>query len=598
MAALQSLSLLRLSPVIKECNKYPKKHDTSKKELKRAGVEDPSAVNPGLADYEAIGRLRARQLMTFIRTKRIDLNEAFSKYDTHNIGEIDIRDFVTMLRDDFKLGWPDEDYECLAELFDGERPDDHGDGRVELTHILSYDKGPMDNAMLCATVIIYLLYPTIARAMFTALACRAGLEDGSADMYLEYDLESPCFDSTHVWFLLMIVVPSLGLYIIAFPILGMLNLKRNIAKLGWHNDTITYRYSVLMSGYRREFWFWEVVVSTRKVLLVRIAVFMGNYGTETQFFCAVLVIVFSLALQVHYRPMANDLLNRVENYSLMVLFLTLYLGLLFWDTVVGASRDWLAVGLIIMNSLFTAWCMGTIMLQWAERNAGSRVSRCLEKIDSNSAIVAIIIIVPSLLYLITLSIMGACGCKCCDEKKDHREKRKLGQDRPGNSSNFEFDSKLASSRSNGRFTSKRLTLSNETGRQIFIDANMQKTRSKKLEIERKQRESHEKLMERRVRRTSSNVNMQPLEESSIPSGEVEMLNLSPATAKNKKSSRVTPATPATPTPPTQSENGKKTEVTSVETHQKELMQDLASDFMFDSGEDHDGASEEEKVFTL
>merc|ERR1711871_372280 len=327
--------------------------------------------------------------------------------------------------------------------------------------------------------------------------------------------------------------------------------KRNIAKLGWHNDTITYRYSVLMSGYRREFWYWEMVVSTRKVLLVGIAVFMGNYGTETQFFCAVLVIVFSLAL-----------------------------------------------GLIIMNSLFTAWCMGTIMLQWAERNAGSRVSRCLEKIDSNSAIVAILIIVPSLLYLITLSVMGACGCKCCDEKKDHREKRKLRQDRPGNSSNFEFDNKLASSRSNVRFTSKRLTLSNETGRQIFIDANMQNTRSKKLEIERKQRESHEKLMERRVRRTSSNVNMQPLEESSIPSGEVEMLNLSPATAKNKKSSRVTPATPATPTSPTQSENVKKTEVTSVETHQKELMQDLASDFMFDSGEDHDGASEEEKVFTL
>ena len=75
-----------------------------------------------------------------------------------------------------------------------------------------------------------------------------------------------------------------------------------------------------MSGYRREFWFWELVVSSRKVLLVGIAVFMGNYGTETQFFCAVLVIVFSLALQVHYRPMANDLLNRVENYSLMVLF--------------------------------------------------------------------------------------------------------------------------------------------------------------------------------------------------------------------------------------------------------------------------------------
>jgi hypothetical protein len=569
-----------------------------KKELKRAGVDDPAAVNEGLADYEAIGRLRARQLMTYIRSKRIDLNEAFSKYDPHKIGEIDIRDFVTMLRDDFQLGWPEEDYECLAELFDGERPDQVGDGRVELTHILSYDKGPMDNAMLCSTVIIYLLYPTIARAMFTALACRAGLEDGGADMYLEYDTESPCFDATHIWFLVMIVLPSLGLYIFAFPILGMLNLKRNIAKLGWQNDTITYRYSILMSGYRREFWFWELVVSSRKVLLVGIAVFMGNYGTETQFFCAVLVIVFSLALQVHYRPMANDLLNRVENYSLMVLFLTLYLGLLFfWDTVVGPSRDLLAIGIIGMNSLFTAWCMGTIMLQWAARNAGSRVSKCLDKIDSNSAIVAILIIVPSLLYLIAISVMGACGCTCCDEKEE-KKKRSLrqvpsGQGAQGRTANFEFDNSSGAGLSR-RFRPKRLTLSNESGRQIFIDANMATSENKRLEIEQKRRESLQKLKERRVKRTTSRTKMNALGEESIPKPptkrEVEMQSLSPKKASAKeKTSKVTPASPAY-----------------SEQQTKELMQDLAADFMFNESDEGDdeavpgGAKEEaqKQTYTL
>ena len=113
-----------------------------------------------------------------------------------NALEIDISDFVKMLQEDFKLGWPEEDYICLGELFDGQSKD----GRVELSNILSYDKTPMDKAMLCATVIIYLLYPTIVRSMFTSLSCKFNLEDGNSFAYLEYDLESACYDATHIWF--------------------------------------------------------------------------------------------------------------------------------------------------------------------------------------------------------------------------------------------------------------------------------------------------------------------------------------------------------------------------------------------------------------
>merc|ERR1711871_784247 len=441
------------------------------RQLRRSGIADPSAINQDLADYEAVGRLRARQMMQHVRSKGIDLNAAFNKYDPQRIGEIDISDFVKMLQEDFKLGWPEEDYICLGELFDGQSKD----GRVESSNILSYDKTPMDKAMLCATVIIYLLYPTIARSMFTSLSCKFNLEDGNSFAYLEYDLESACYDATHIWFLLMIVIPSLGLYTFAFPIMGVIVLKRNIAKYGWANDTVMYRYSLLMSGYKREYWWWEIVISARKVLLVGIAVFMGNFGTETQFFCAVLVIVASFALQVHCRPMANDLLNKVENCSLGVLFLTLYLGLLFfWDTVVGSSRDWLAMALIIMNSIFTVWCMGTILMQWAGRNAGSRVSGWLEKVDYDSAIVAILIFIPAILYLSFVSIIRCFGCRCCDEKPEDR-KVMLGQSHAlppevlAQKANFSFDG-----RNHGR-VQKRMTLSNPKRQEQFIEESIHQT---------------------------------------------------------------------------------------------------------------------------
>eukprot|EP00943_MAST-04B_sp_MAST-4B-sp1_P008126 g8126.t1 len=376
--------------------------------------------------------------------------------------------------------------------------------------------------------------------MFTSLSCKFNLEDGSAMAYLEYDLESPCYDATHIWFLLMIVIPSLGLYTFAFPIMGVIILKRNISKYGWANDTVMYRYSLLMSGYRREFWFWEIVISARKVILVGIAVFMGNYGTETQFFCAVLVIVISLALQVHYRPMANDLLNQVENASLGTLFLTLYFGLLFfWDSVVGPGRDILALSLIGLNSAFTLWCMGTILTQWAARHGGSKVNKCLEKVDNKSAIASILIVVPALLYLIILAIVGFFGCsRCCgceDDPEKEREKL-LKETKKGKSDSvgdFTFDEEQDpnSMEQFSRNKAKRITFSNPRVQEQFINQSLKQRQSLVDDMEKSREIAHKRLNRRRELSKSKMKPLQFDEQQNKQKKQLEMQTLTPPPPK-------------------------------------------------------------------
>jgi hypothetical protein len=301
-----------------------------------------------------------------------------------------------------------------------------------------------------------------------------------------------------------------------------------------------YRYSLLMSGYRREFWFWEIVISARKVTLVGIAVFMGNYGTETQFFCAVLVIVVSLALQVHYRPMANDLLNQVENASLGTLFLTLYFGLLFfWDSVVGPGRDILALSLIGLNSAFTLWCMGTILTQWAARHGGSKVNKCLEKVDNKSAIASILIVVPALVYLILLGIVGFFGCsKCCgceDDPEKEREKllkesKKEASDSVGDFT-FDAEEEINSKTRFVRNKAKRITFSNPRVQEQFINQSLKQRQSLVKDMEKSREKAHERLNRRRQLSKSKMKPLESNEQQNQPKKQLEMKSLTPPPPK-------------------------------------------------------------------
>lgn len=375
-----------------------------RQELLDHGVEDPAGQDDLLADREAIARIRARQFVQFCKDNNINLKELFKKYapDSAHAGEMALTTFVTLLKS-LGMNWPEEDFECVADLFDAS----FHDGRVHLSTITGFEKTAWDNFIVTVTVIGYILYPTIAGMVFKLFACRGGLYDGDHDYYLQYDLESPCWNASHIAFVVMLGLPTIIVYIIGFPVAGLFFMYRRIKRYGWHDDRLMYRYAILMSGYRHECWYWEGVISFRKTMLIGIGIFGAHHSTELQFFMGVLVIVGALVAQSYARPFSNSNLNTLENWGLIVLFLSLYLGLLFFWEIMGPSElDNVAYLIIVMNAFFAAWCIGTIAIQWAHRHASSRTGKTLNWFIHESDIV-----INKIIKIITCGAFGRSNSK-------------------------------------------------------------------------------------------------------------------------------------------------------------------------------------------
>ena len=114
-------------------------------------------------------------------------------------------------------------------------------------------------------------------------------------------------------------------YIIGFPTTTIYLIWRS--KRGLAGSAKDQFHAVFISGYLR-FWFWEGVTA-RKVLLIVIAVFLGSYGPERQFFFASLLLVCTCVVQLHAKPFENLSLNALETSGVGFLWLTvLYLLLL------------------------------------------------------------------------------------------------------------------------------------------------------------------------------------------------------------------------------------------------------------------------------
>jgi hypothetical protein len=88
-------------------------------------------------------------------------------------------------------------------------------------------------------------------------------------------------------------------------------------------------YGFLFTGYKSEYYFWEVVVAFRMILIVTLTVFLTIVSSETQVLAGLLCLIVSMVLHVKFEPYQSELLNHMEHYSLQVLTLTMYAGMFY-----------------------------------------------------------------------------------------------------------------------------------------------------------------------------------------------------------------------------------------------------------------------------
>ena len=163
-------------------------------------------------------------------------------------------------------------------------------------------QSPKDNWVMACLYTLYLMYPALAASSFSLLRC----VDIDGMLYLRGDLQVECYSwkgEGHMYWIMGLSLPCLIVFVIGIPVGGLATLwshrdslyDRNHPKHRW----AMVRYGLLYDGYKEESWWFEVVVATRKVGFVAMAMLTEG---RMQVQIAVGFLALMLALNICIQP--------------------------------------------------------------------------------------------------------------------------------------------------------------------------------------------------------------------------------------------------------------------------------------------------------
>jgi hypothetical protein len=152
-------------------------------------------------------------------------------------------------------------------------------------------------------------------------------QDVDGESRLKADLEIVCWQPTHKLFAYMVAMPALIVWGLGLPLMIVWLMARRSGDLA--SEEARESYGFLYGGYKSDFYFWEVLIIFRKVILIFICVFVTGYGVLTQALILLLVLVSFLVITARKRPHITEALFDLEALSLATAMLTVYCGLFF-----------------------------------------------------------------------------------------------------------------------------------------------------------------------------------------------------------------------------------------------------------------------------
>ena len=96
-----------------------------------------------------------------------------------------------------------------------------------------------------------------------------------------------------------IIVWGLGIPFFALSIL--MKVKHKLERID-----IIERYGFLIRGYRKSFYYWEIVIMYRKIGLIFISVFVESLGAIAQALIVFMILVIFFFVNSKYRPFSTS----------------------------------------------------------------------------------------------------------------------------------------------------------------------------------------------------------------------------------------------------------------------------------------------------
>jgi hypothetical protein len=176
--------------------------------------------------------------------------------------------------------------------------------------------------------VTFLMLPASSVAAFRVYACETFDDDSTwlrADYNVECDTELHNFFKLYAGFVIL-------LWPVGVPLMtGALLYKHRELLAEPHEERAkeaeVVSYKLLFEGYQSAFFFWELVVSLRRLFLIGVLVVLAQ-GSVIQLAIGIFVCLTTITLQAHYFPFEGDFANLFALAAEWLVFLALFLGLI------------------------------------------------------------------------------------------------------------------------------------------------------------------------------------------------------------------------------------------------------------------------------
>ena len=188
--------------------------------------------------------------------------------------------------------------------------------------------------------------------------------------YMTYNLEQECWNKTHMTYSLLITIPFLIFWMVIFPSIFFIYMRKNVKNL---RDSNVYQITkFFQDGYRKEVYYWEFVQMLRKFSVILLTTFLRN-NPQSVVYILIPVIAFFFILQIAnlpYEETNNLKYNFLEILSLNACFITYYSAVFYLRVISDASKTFFLIVILIANGFFLFFWVQKYLLVLKDRITG------------------------------------------------------------------------------------------------------------------------------------------------------------------------------------------------------------------------------------
>jgi len=119
------------------------------------------------------------------------------------------------------------------------------------------------------TILFFLIHPYITKSAFSVFSC---FDIDGEGQYLVNDLQIECWNNDHVFYILVLAVPSVIVWVLGVPTLVLYIISKRKEDLHKLNNRI--KFGFIFNGFHKRTYFWEFVILYRKIIIICISVFL------------------------------------------------------------------------------------------------------------------------------------------------------------------------------------------------------------------------------------------------------------------------------------------------------------------------------------